>query len=271
MRFLLPTFALYTIAAVWLLKIRSETEPQRAQKWARIVLGVSLVWGLTYSVLVLRHLKQDNQMLAEITLAIEQRVEPGSVLIAQSGLLQHLDFLGDWRLAPEEAFDRRARRPLPMGPHEGPRSDLPPGAVEELSPAERTQSFRHELVRWAGDTRTIYWITTEEKLKTIRDRLEPAKDEFTTIAEVNMSVRPGSSPGFGDGPGGPPPGPGGFFFGFGGPPPGPGGPPFGPGGPGFGGPHHFTPPQDGKLKIVRWTISSLATRHPPLATRRMAS
>ena len=29
-RFLLPTFALYTIAAVWLLKIRSETEPERA-------------------------------------------------------------------------------------------------------------------------------------------------------------------------------------------------------------------------------------------------
>ena len=234
---------------------------------------MSLVWGLTYSVLVLRHLKQDNQMLAEITSEIEQRVEPGSVLIAQSGLLQHLDFLGDWRLAPKRRLIAR-RGPRPMGPREGRRADLPRGPVEQLSPVARTHSFRQEIARWAGDTRSIYWLTTEERIKNVRDRLEPVEDEFKTIAEVKLTVRPVPSPGFGDGPGpgGPSPGPGGFFFGLGGPPPGPGGPFFAPGGPppwagkppggpGFPGPpHHFTPPEDGKLILVRWTIRPDAPR-----------
>ncbi len=137
MRFLLPTFALYTIAAVWLLQLRSETEPERARKWASIVLAVTLLWGLTYSAVSLNHLKRDNIPIAEISRAVEQRVEAGSVLIAQSGLLQHLDFVGDWRLAPEEAFDRRAHVRPPMGPR-GPGAERDSEPVEELPPTERS-------------------------------------------------------------------------------------------------------------------------------------
>ena len=44
-----------------------------------------------------------------MTRQIERKVEPGSILIAQNGLLQHLDFVGQWRLAAEESFERRAR------------------------------------------------------------------------------------------------------------------------------------------------------------------
>ena len=261
MRFLLPTFAIYTIAAVWLLKLWSEAEPERARKWARIVLAVTLPWGLIYSVVVLNHLKQDNMAIAEVARMVEQRVEPGSVLIAQSGLLQHLDFLGDWRLAPEEAFDRRPHGRRPMGPR-GPGNDRDARPVQEPTAAECTHQFRRQIARWAGDTRQVYWLTTADQLKTIRDRLEPGADEFATIAELKVAVRPGR-PRFGSGR----PGPGGGFFGFGGPPPGagPGGPPWARGGPppwagpppggGFPGPPgHFEPPEDGKFVLVRWTI-----------------
>ncbi len=263
MRFLLPTFALYTIAAVWLLKIRSEIEPQRAQKWAKIVLGVSLVWGLTYSVLVLRHLKQDNQMLAEITREIEQRVEPGSVLIAQSGLLQHLDFLGDWRLAPEEAFDRQARRPRPMGPREGPprgpaarssRGIVSCRTHSELPPRNRPLGRRytkHLLADDRGENQEHSRSSGTGRGRIQNDSRGQAVSSSRPFAWIRRRPRPG----------GPRPGPGGFFFGLGGPPPGPGGPSFAPGGPASRG--RSSRRRGWQVQDVRWTVSP-----PPLSDRR---
>ncbi len=247
MRFLLPTYALYTIAAVWLLQLRSETEPERARKWVKILLGVTLLWGLPYSVFALHRLKRENMAIAEVTRVVEDHVEPGSVLIAQSGLLQHLDYRGDWRLAPAEAFDRQAR---PLGPR-GPGADRKSRPEDGLTPAERTRSFRRDLARWAGDARKVYLLTTEAELKAVQDRLNPSEDEFTTIAEIKVAVRPGPPPPrFRGGPPGPGAGP--PFQGRGGPPPW-GGPP--PGGRGFPGPPaHFEPPEDGKFVLVRWTM-----------------
>jgi 4-amino-4-deoxy-L-arabinose transferase-like glycosyltransferase len=233
MRFLLPTFALYTIAAVWFLRIMGETEPERSRKWARVLLIVTLLWGLPYSAFVLNRLKRDNMALADVSRSIEAHVEPGNILIAQSGLLQHLDFLGDWRLAPEEAFDRQARRSRPVGPR-GPRADDPERIVERISPAETTLAVRREIADWAGAERSVYWLTTEARLEEIRDRLESTTDTFTEIAEVEL-----------EGPLGPGRGPGG---------------PRRLAGPPDGGddrpvpPAHFDPPQDGKLVLVRWRI-----------------
>ena len=129
------------------------------------------------------------------------------------------------------------------------------GRSEKLTPTERTRTFRHEIAGWAGNARKVYWLTTEAQLKAVRDRLDPCDDEFTTVAEVKVPVRPGPPPpDFGEDRDGPrakrqgwfgPPGPGG--------PPGLGGPP--PDGPNPPGPPaHFEPPADGKFVLVRWTI-----------------
>ncbi len=231
MRFLLPTFPLYTIAAVWLLKLQGETDPERARRWGRIVLGVTLAWGLPYSTFALSRLRSENRALAEVTRAIARHVPPGSIVIAQGGVQQHLDFVGDWRLAPEEGFERDARPARPVGPDRD-ESRPPPSA---LTPAERTGAFRREIGRWAGASRQVFWLTTEARLAAVRDRLEPGGDTFTPIAEVRVTGRPG-----------PPP-----------PPRGPKGERGGPGPRGTeraGPPAHFEPPDDGKFLLVGWTI-----------------
>ena len=277
MRFLLPTFALYTIAAVWWLQLRSETEPERARRWAKVVLVLTLLWGLPYSIISLNRLRRDNDDLARVTRLVEAHVAPGSLLIAQSGLQQHLDFLGDWKLASEEAFDRPARPHHPMGPRNfgpppgpgpeddpevgpgpGPDRDPGPDPADALTPAEYTRAFRLELERWAGTQRPVYWLTTEDHLEAVKKRLDPS-DSLTRVAEVALGGRPG----------GPPPefqrkradrGPGprwGFlpFLGPPPPPPGRGGPGRdGPRPPGPGGPARFEPPADGKFVLVRWQI-----------------
>ena len=99
MRFLLPTFFLYAVAAVYLLQIRSATDPTRGRKQTRLLLALTFVWGVPLTVLELRHLKQDNVVLARVERQLRRYVEPGSILIAQSGLQQHLDFVGGWKLA----------------------------------------------------------------------------------------------------------------------------------------------------------------------------
>ena len=53
-RFLLPTFFIYTIAAVEFLKIRTENEPARAKKETGILLGLTILWGLPLSLYELR-------------------------------------------------------------------------------------------------------------------------------------------------------------------------------------------------------------------------
>jgi len=193
MRFLLPTFALYTIAAVWFLQLMSLNEPERARRRAQILLGMTFLWGLPYTVFALSRLKHDNLALAQVTRAIEEHVEPGRVLIAQSGVQQHLDFVGDWRLSPEEAFEHRTRPAHPMGPR-GPGDEWGLRPVEEITLTEHTRALRREIASWAGDVRKVYWLTTEAQLKATRNRLEPGDDEFTTIAEIKVSVRPGLPP-----------------------------------------------------------------------------
>ena len=241
MRFLLPTFSLYTIAAVLLLSHEQRSDPAKVRRHAKLILGLTLAWGLPYSIFALGRLKRENGEIAHVTRLVEAKVSPGDVLIAQSGLQQHLDFLGRWRLAPEEAFDRHARPPRPLGPGHFAERRRRPDTAEIVPPAERTAAFRAEIARWARRNGSdVYWLTTEERLQTVRERLGPS-DDFTRIGEVEVPRRPGPPPGgFPDGPGT-----------RGGPPekgrdrPGP--------------PAHYRPPDDGRFVLVRWTIREPAT------------
>jgi 4-amino-4-deoxy-L-arabinose transferase-like glycosyltransferase len=166
MRFLLPTSFVYTIAAIHLLQIRTQSDPARGRKLARILLAVTIVWGLPLSLFELRPLKRDNAALARVSRLLQRYVEPGSILIAQSGLQQHLDFLGGWRLAPEEAFEGRVRPPRPGGPPSF--RDDEPRRTEGPAPTERSKTFRQQIARWAGDGYKVYWITTQAAIPGLR-------------------------------------------------------------------------------------------------------
>ena len=125
-RFLLPTFFVYTIAAVSLLKLRTQAEPARGKKLTRILLAFTVLWGLPLSLYELQALRRDNAVLASVTRDLRLHVEPGSILIAQSGLQQHLDFVGGWRLAPRKGLAAGAGPPgLAVPPAPG-RANLRP-------------------------------------------------------------------------------------------------------------------------------------------------
>ena len=102
-RFVLPTFFIYAIAAAWFLQILSQRQPARARNLAAWSLALASLVGLPLSVLLLGQLKNDNAPLATITHALQRHAEPGSLVIADGGINQHLDYIGKWRLARAEA------------------------------------------------------------------------------------------------------------------------------------------------------------------------
>jgi hypothetical protein len=71
LRFLLPTYALYILAGLWLLREAAGAK-------------------------------------AIVTLALEQKAQPGDVVIATGNLMQHLDFVREWKIADESLLNGAA-------------------------------------------------------------------------------------------------------------------------------------------------------------------
>lgn len=280
MRFFLPTFYIYAIAAVYFIAERMATDAPRATRLAKRLFLLNLIWGIPLTYLELASLKRDNRELAKITRELQSHVTPGSILVAQSGVLQHLDFVGGWQLAPEESFYRQARSNRPLGPETFGSGFAPMFGFDDpnddRTPESRSQEFRKNLIDWSGTSRKIYVLASQNQLDSIEKQFGE-NDQFRQISVVQVSGgdrgRRGGPPRF-DGPDKhgeerPPGPPGGFFFRLFGPPmPPPGMGPHGDGpggrrkgrrgpGGGFGGPPgRFHPPQDGKLLLVEWQINA---------------
>lgn len=99
MRFLLPIFFVYVLAAVWLLERLAERRPAAVRAGATALLAATLLWGGALSLLTTAHLKHQSAVLARITAVVQEQVPPGSVLVAGEAVSQQLDFIGGWRLA----------------------------------------------------------------------------------------------------------------------------------------------------------------------------
>lgn len=94
MRFLLPTFFIYTLAGVWALS-RLANE-RKGLIYAALI--ISILWGVVFSILPLAAAKERNQALAMIYDKIEKSVPKRSVLITNQGIGQFLDYYGSWKL-----------------------------------------------------------------------------------------------------------------------------------------------------------------------------
>ncbi|HUT64473.1 MAG TPA: glycosyltransferase family 39 protein, partial [Anaerolineae bacterium] len=107
MRFLLPTFPVYTIASVWLLQMLSENQRKAAYVGSAVLLFFMISWGLPLSIQPMKNLKSTNAALVQVTRALKNHAEPGSIVIANKHILQHIDFVGYWHLADELVYRAR--------------------------------------------------------------------------------------------------------------------------------------------------------------------
>jgi hypothetical protein len=237
LRFVIPMVPLFIIAGAWTLGEAMKRAPVGAKLAVPVAIIAMhlLMYGLDYNNQMERS-RQNKIPLAVATEALEEVVPEGAVVIANNGLLQHLDFVRKWKLAEPSVVNsrgmfgmgmmRRGNDPDAPSPQQQAKSEAR-AQLYTGSTAERQQQFRDDLVNWSGD-KGVYVIGTEQMVYNLvpgvpQDRIEIVK-RFRIPEEPSL---PQDVPMMTPGPGGP--GPGGPGAG------GPGGPNMqGPGGQGPG-------------------------------------
>jgi hypothetical protein len=204
MRYLLPTFYVYTIATVWLLRELSRVHAASALVGSLVVLAVTIFWGVPPSVMSIAHLHQLNGVLSKVTSVVENSVEPGSILVANEGLSQHLDFVGRWRLAdagmlrffgPERGEPRGPDMPIPersvlddrrtrIGLR-GPKNIKAAERYGPLREEELFSAFSRDIWEWAGSERKVYLLAKEHQIGAFERELPPG-DRLVRVERIEL-------------------------------------------------------------------------------------
>lgn len=194
LRFLYPTFYLYTLAAVWYLSELCQRKP----KLTTGLLAASFVATLIVCAFMansrLGQNLSDHQTLAEVTDSLQDYAPEGSIIIAPQNVQMQLDFIGAWRLA-DSSFFTRGGFPEPGGPgmgpppgmrgdHEGPRrgpgggpgGDVMRELMQDDGQAEARERYRaskgslssvliSDLSEWSHRCGGIYWLGSLEEIQ----------------------------------------------------------------------------------------------------------
>ena len=182
MRFLLPTFPVYTLAAVYFI---SHLKRKYKIAFLSIALLVSIPWGVFGSLRVVKPLYVRNSVLAEITEGVERNIEAGSIIITYEGICQNLDLYGRWKLIDisilSKADTLRAKRPMkPM------RNEHASKLYNSLHGNEFKDQLIKDLNQWSG--RKIFIIAYEDEIrmlsKIIGDRFNIYKKSSIEISNL---------------------------------------------------------------------------------------
>jgi len=256
MRFLLPIFPGFILAAVWMLSSATASAPRFARLAIPLaIVSIQLLWGgnTAWATATTLHYQQD--LLARVTDALDKTSSPGDVIIAGGQIQQNLDFVRHWKLVdlsisragtfmgrlPMMAMGAGADTPSPMQREKMAQRQ---NRYEGMDNDQRDQAIADDILDWAAG-HPIYFVGTIAEMQQATALLAN-KGKFQIVSRVPLPDQPiiatgggpfgmggPGGPGGGGGPGGMQP-PGGPMGG-----PGPGMPPGGPdafGGPGAGGP-----------------------------------
>ncbi len=196
MRFLLPTFFIYSIAGVWLLQMLAEDHRRAAWAGSAVLLFVTVCWGLPMSIQSMQRLEYPNAALAQITRTLKNHVEPGSIVIANKAINQHIDFAGNWRLADDSILMRSGMRPFQNISRDNNIANVMQKKKMEdiqerygnLSGLELFDAFSNDIWQWAGKHRKVYWICDERQLNHYTDQLT-IWDDLKIIEEIELPER----------------------------------------------------------------------------------
>ena len=221
LRFLIPTFGVYMLAAVWGLKLLGDWQPRVATALAAAIAVGTVCWGLPRSLTSLGRVQQENVSLAMITRAVVEHAPPGSMVIADPRIQQQLDYLGQWKLVDESLLsgvdsDARGgppdRKRGPGGgnpPQRGPGGAGDGGGPRAIHEQERRQILARytdrqgpavsgrmleDLDAWRGKEK-VYWVGN----RALMQELLPPSDQLQVLATMQLGdiggqTRPGQRP-----------------------------------------------------------------------------
>lgn len=187
MRFLLPTFPIYTSAAVYFI---SRLSKNRRIALLCISILISLPWGVLGSLRAVKPLHMRNSVLKNITNAVEKNVKEGSIVITSEGICQNLDVYGKWRLIDISILSKAntTGEEQPMKPM---RNEYASKLYSLLCGREFKDQLIKDLDQWSsGGIFLIAYGNDIEVIKNIiGDRFTVDKKALIEMASFGLPVR----------------------------------------------------------------------------------
>jgi hypothetical protein len=199
MRFLLPTFVCYVAGGVWFLSHATEKVPSALSvSIALVLLAMQAVWGIPQSLSNTVYLRYQKQVLAQVTDALEQHTQHGDVVLARQQLLQHLDFVRQWRLADQSLMRGQfgmGRFFTFQGNSEAPswrQAEKERQRAEKftgMTPKERERYVANDIHQWAGNHK-IYFVGTQREIRQTQGGWFFYPDSFKIVARIPLPEPP---------------------------------------------------------------------------------
>jgi len=187
MRYLLPTFPIYTLAAVYFI---SHLSKNHRIALLCITILISLPWGVLGSLRAVKPLHMRNSVLKNITNTVEKNIEEGSIIITSEGICQNLDIYGKWKLIDisilskaNTTYDERPMKPI--------RNEYASKLYNLLYGREFKNQLIKDLNQWSsGEIFLIVYGNDIEIIKNIiGDRFTIDKKALIEMANFDLPVR----------------------------------------------------------------------------------
>jgi 4-amino-4-deoxy-L-arabinose transferase-like glycosyltransferase len=199
MRFLVPTFGLYVLAGLWLVR-----EGTRAVAWpgkatvAGVLVVMQVAWGWMGVRMNADRMGYTKETLARLTKAVERQARPGDVIVTSPMIAQQLDFVRQWKVV-----DRNVYQPGGPGPDQGAVDEQGanerPGAQQIAKARQRAQHYSGDLAlreqrfmadvaRWADGHKV--WLVVPERMVELYTSRQPGLLPQVQIAETVLLPEP---------------------------------------------------------------------------------
>lgn len=232
MRFLLPTFPIFILAGMWMLRAATQNAPRAARVTLPLILiGFQLLWGASTAMQNVDRMSFSKAALAMLTEKVRQVAQTDDVVVTTGAMLQHADFVRLWKVA-DMSYIRGGGGPGGFGGPGGGRrfgdgDDNAPSPMQAEkqdhlrtlytgSSNEKLAKFATDVGQWSGSGKSIYIVCPETDLRATFGRDNADVSVINRIELPKRPAQPQQRGGFG-GPGGGPPGMGGPGGGRGGP------------------------------------------------------
>ncbi len=230
MRFLLPTFPIYILAGMWMLATATKPAPRAVLVALPIVLvSFQLLWGTGDALQSLNRMAFSKRALTTITEDLRAIAKRDDVVVTSGAVLQHADFVREWKLADMSMirgggfggpgggpggrmFGGDDNGPSPMqGEKQKRLGELYTGTTQQ-----RLEKFAGDVRAWtgatdssaAGEGHSVFIVCSESELRQTFGRDNPTVNIIRRIDLPKRPADPQPRGGLG-GPGGGPPGMGG--------------------------------------------------------------
>lgn len=165
-RYFLHAYPLLSLAGVWMFKDLSGGRRAQGIVLAATIIALSAAWGLPQAKYSLNVLKHRQNALAEISRMVEKNAPHGSVVVADEVVAQHLDVIGNWKVADATLLEEDRHR-----------------LYGRMLLSEKVNAFKRDIFEWAGSNGKVYWVGKQSGLSRVGEQLY-GEARFEKISEI---------------------------------------------------------------------------------------